>query len=103
LLRSRLQAGHLTLVLLASGQEWTLTELARRTGASVTTVGREMTRAEQAGVVATRRLGHTRLVTAAASALTEPLTELLLRAFGPAQIAAGELATVEGIQQATAR
>jgi hypothetical protein len=100
LLRSRLQADLLTLVLLNPDHEWTLTELARRTDASVSTVGREMTRAEQAGVATTRRLGHTRLVTAAASPLTEPLTEVLLRAFGPTQVLAEELAAIQGIDQA---
>jgi predicted nucleotidyltransferase len=100
LLRSRLQAELLTLILLSPEREWTLTELAGRAGASVATAQREVTRAEQAGVVASRRLGNTRLVSAAASALTEPLTELLLRSFGPRQIVAEELAELPGIQDA---
>jgi hypothetical protein len=37
--------------------EWSLTGLASRTGASVSSVQREITRAEQAGVVNSRRLG----------------------------------------------
>ena len=49
LLRSRLQAEVLTLVLLNPQQEWSLTGLASRTGASVSSVQREITRAEQAG------------------------------------------------------
>ncbi|HUN37564.1 MAG TPA: nucleotidyltransferase domain-containing protein [Trebonia sp.] len=100
LLRSRLQAEILTLVLLGPGQEWTLTELASRTGASVSSVQREITRAEQAGVVRSRRLGSARLATAADSPLTEPLTELLLRSFGPRQVLAEELQGVEGIERA---
>ena len=51
LLRSRLQAELLTLVLLSPGREWTLTELAGRVGSSVATAQREVTRAEQTGVV----------------------------------------------------
>ncbi|MGO8895361.1 MAG: hypothetical protein ACLPS1_00855 [Streptosporangiaceae bacterium] len=78
LLRSRLQAEILTLVLLGPEHEWSPTGLASRTGASVSSVQREITRAEQAGVVSSRRLGNLRLVKAADS----PLTELLLRSFG---------------------
>ena len=49
LLRSRLQAEILTLVLLGPEHEWSPTGLASRTGASVSSVQREITRAEQAG------------------------------------------------------
>ena len=98
LLRSRLQAEVLTLVLLGPAQEWSLTGLASRTGASVSSVQREITRAEQAGVVSSRRLGNTRLVKAADSPLTVPLTELLLRSFGPRQVLSEELEGVEGIE-----
>jgi predicted nucleotidyltransferase len=100
LLRSRLQAEVLTLVLLNPDQEWSLTGLASRIGASVSSVQREITRAEQAGVVASRRLGNVRLVKAADSPLTVPLTELLLRSFGPRQVLAEELGGVGGIETA---
>ncbi|MBO0832053.1 MAG: ArsR family transcriptional regulator [Actinobacteria bacterium] len=100
LLRSRLQAELLTLVLLTPGQEWTLTELAARAGSSLSSAQREMARAEQAGIVSSRRLGNTRLVTVAASPLTGPLTELLLRSFGPRQVVGEELAGVAGIEAA---
>jgi predicted nucleotidyltransferase len=100
LLRSRLQADLLTLVLLAPGREWSLTELASRTGASVSSAQREMARAQDAGVVSSRRLGNTRLVTAADSPITGPLTELLLRSFGPRQVITEELAGQPGIEEA---
>ncbi len=100
LLRSRLQAELLTLLLLNPGREWTLTELAHLAGASVATAQREVTRAEQTGVITSRRLGNTRLVTAADSPLTEPLTELLLRSFGPRHVLADELAGIGGIEGA---
>lgn len=100
LLRSRLQADLLTLIMLTPGQEWKLTDLARRVGASAATVGREVTRAEQAGIVTARWVGNTRLVTRADSPLTEPLTELLLRAFGPRQVISEELAPVTGVERA---
>ena len=100
LLRSRLQAEVLTLVLLNPDREWTLTELASRVGAAVSSVQREIVRAERAGVMASRRVGKTRLVKAARSPLTGPLTELLLRSFGPRQVLADELAGVPGIESA---
>jgi len=88
------------LVLLNPDREWTLTELASRVGAAVSSVQREIVRAERAGVMASRRVGKTRLVKAARSPLTEPLTELLLRSFGPRQVLADELAGVPGIENA---
>jgi predicted nucleotidyltransferase len=100
LLRSRLQAEVLTLVLLTPDREWTLTELASRVRSSVSSVQREVVRAEQAGVMASRRVGNTRLVKAAASPLTAPLTDLLLRSFGPRQVLAEELSDVPGIESA---
>lgn len=85
------------------GRAWGLAVrgLAARTGASVSSVQREITRAEQAGVVRSRRLGNVRLVKAADSPLTAPLTELLLRSFGPRQVLAEELEGVEGVQGPT--
>ena len=100
LLRSRLQAEVLTLVLLNPDREWTLTELASRVGSAVSSVQREVVRAERAGVMTSRRVGRTRLVTAARSPLTAPLTELLLRSFGPRQVLADELVDVPGIENA---
>ena len=90
----------LTLVLLNPQQEWSLTGLATRTGVSVSSVQREIARAEQAGVVGSRRLGNVRLVKATDSPLTASLTELLLRSFGPRQVLAEELEGVEGIEEA---
>jgi predicted nucleotidyltransferase len=100
LLRSRLQAEVLTLVLLSPEQEWTLTELASRVGSAVSSVQREVVRAEQAGVMVSRRVGKTRLVRAARSPLTAPLTDLLLRSFGPRQVLAEELSEVPGVERA---
>jgi hypothetical protein len=67
LLRSRLQADLLTLVLLTPGREWSLSELASRIGGSVSSAQREVSRAEKAGVITSRRLGNARLVSAADS------------------------------------
>ena len=100
LLRSRLQAEVLTLVLLHPDREWTMTELASRVGSAVSSVQREIVRAEQAGVMTSRRVGKTRLVKAAGSPITGPLTGLLLRSFGPRQFLADELSDVPGIESA---
>jgi hypothetical protein len=90
----------LTLVLLMPGREWSLTELADKTSASLSSAEREMARAEDACVVSTHRLGNTRLVTAADSPITGPLTELLLRSFRPRQVIAEQLAGLPGIETA---
>lgn len=101
LLRSRAQAEILSAALLNPDREWSLTELAQRVGASVATAQREVQRAEEAGVVRSRRVGNTRLVRADPDGpLTEPLTELLLRAMGPKQVVAETLAGVPGVEAA---
>lgn len=98
LLRSALQGEILALILLDPEQEWSLTDVATRVGASVTTAQREVSRAEEAGVVVSRRVGNTRLVRATPSPITEPLTELLLRSFGPPHVVAKEFAGIDGIE-----
>ncbi|MGQ0824682.1 MAG: ArsR family transcriptional regulator [Actinomycetota bacterium] len=101
ILRSRLQAETLAAVLLDPDREWSLTELAGMVEASVATVQREVQRAEEAGVVRSRKQGNTRLVRAEPSGdLTAPLTELLLRSFGPRHVLAGALRDVPGIDAA---
>jgi predicted nucleotidyltransferase len=98
LLRSRLQAEILTAVLLSPDREWSLTDLAGLVGASVATAQREIQRAEEAGIVVSRKVGNTRLVRAQPDGvLTAPLTELLLRSFGPKQILTTALRGVKGI------
>ncbi len=101
LLRSRTQAEILTAVLLNPEREWSLTELARQVGSSIATVQREIQRAEEAGVVRSRRVGNTRLVRADLEGpLTEPMTELLLRSMGPKQVLAEALTNVPGVEAA---
>lgn len=101
LLRSRFQAEFLAAVLLNPEREWSLTDLARLVGASVATAQREIQRAEEAGVVRSRKIGNTRLVRAdPVGTLTEALTELLLRSIGPKQILTEALRGVSGIDTA---
>lgn len=92
ILRSRTQAEILTTLLLNSGLELTQTELARRVGASLTSVIDEVRRLEQAGILASRTLGRARLVRAGDGPLVDALAEVVLRAFGPVHIVGEEFA-----------
>jgi len=101
ILRSENQARLLTALLLSPGREFTITELAEEIDASLSTVTREVQRAERAGIVTTRQLGRTKLViTNNSSVLFGPLAELLLVSFGPAVVAGEELADIGGIEAA---
>ena len=86
ILRSRTQAGVLTVLLLNPDLELTQTELARRVGASLSSVVDEVRRLEQAGLLSSRTLGRARLVRAGSGPLVEALAEVMLLAFGPLQI-----------------
>ncbi len=100
LLRSRVQAELLTRLLLDPGEELSLTRLAEAADASVSTASREIDRAEAAGLVRSRRVGNTRLVSANRdSPLFDPLAELLLRAFGPTTVIEEEFGPIDGIEE----
>src|SRR5215213_1819583 len=82
--RSRHQAELLALLLLHPNEEFTLTGLSRRLRTPLTTLQREVARLVEAGLVQQRRLGRTRLLSAApANRYAEPLTQLVTLAFGP--------------------
>jgi predicted nucleotidyltransferase len=93
ILRSRTQAGVLTVLLLNPDLELTQTELARRVGASLSSVVDEVRRLERAGLLSSRTLGRARLVHAGSGPLVAALAEVMLRAFGPLQIIAEEFGT----------
>jgi DNA-binding transcriptional ArsR family regulator len=83
ILRSQQQGEILTLLLGDPDLELSLTEIAARTGAPHPSVYREIQRAEQAGLVTSRKVGNTRLVRAnTASPYYSGLAEILTRAFG---------------------
>ncbi|MGV7744320.1 nucleotidyltransferase domain-containing protein [Mycobacterium kansasii] len=100
ILRSQLQGGLLAQLYLHPESEYSLSEVAKYVGASVTAVHHEVERLVAAGLVDERRYGNMRLIRAAQSRLTRPLTELLALTYGPIAVLPDELAAVPGIRQA---
>ena len=80
------------MLLLNPELELSQTELAERLAAPLTSVVDEVRRLEQAGILASRSVGRTRLIRAGSSVLVDPLTELVVRAFGPVHVVGGEFA-----------
>lgn len=101
ILRSQQQGEILALLLGDPDLELSLTEISQRTGAPHPSVYREVERAEQAGLVTSRKVGNTRLVRAnTASPYYAGLAEALTRAFGVPAVLASVLGTVDGIDAA---
>ena len=82
--RSRLQGELLALVLLHPDREWTVGELAGRLVVPVTTVQGEVARLAEGAVLATRKVGRTRVVRA------NTANQLTLVTFGPQTVVAEE-------------
>jgi predicted nucleotidyltransferase len=96
--RSRHQAELLALLLLHPDEEFTLTGLSRRLRTPLTTLQREVARLVEAGLVQQRRLGRTRLLSAAsANRYAEPLTQLVTLAFGPHLVVEEEFRELDGV------
>lgn len=101
ILRSQQQGEILALLLGDPDLELSLTEIAGRTGVPHPSVYREIERAEQAGLVSTRRVGNTRLVRAnTASPYYAGLADVLTRAFGVPAVLSEVLQPVSGISEA---
>ncbi|HUK67334.1 MAG TPA: MarR family transcriptional regulator [Streptosporangiaceae bacterium] len=101
ILRSQQQAEILALVLGDPDLELSLTEISQRTGAPHPSVHREVQRAEQAGLVTSKKVGNTRLVRANTDSPYYPgLADVLTRAFGVPAVVAGALQPIEGIEEA---
>jgi DNA-binding transcriptional ArsR family regulator len=100
-LRSQQQGEILALLLGDPELELSLTEISQRTGAPHPSVHREVQRAEQAGLVTSRKVGNTRLVRANPdSPYYAGLADVLTRAFGVPAVLAEALRHVGGIDQA---
>lgn len=101
ILRSQQQGEILALLLGGPDRELSLTEISQLTGAPHPSVYREVQRAEQAGLVTTRKIGNTRLVRAdTASPYYTGLADVLTRAFGVPNVLAAALQHVGGIETA---
>jgi DNA-binding transcriptional ArsR family regulator len=101
ILRSQQQGEILSLLLGDPELELSLTEIAARTGTPHPSVYREVQRAEQAGLVTSRKVGSTRLVRANTdSPYYSGLAEVLTRAFGPPAVLAQALGPLPGITAA---
>jgi DNA-binding transcriptional ArsR family regulator len=95
ILRSQQQAELLTLLLLHPGTEYSVTELSEKLSVPLTTLQREVNRFSEVGLIAERRAGRTREVSAnPKSRYTRPLTELLTLAFGPHVVVGEEFADI---------
>jgi DNA-binding transcriptional ArsR family regulator len=100
-LRSQQQGEILALLLGDPDLELSLTELSHRTGAPHPSVHREVQRAQQAGLVTTRKVGNTRLVRANTdSPYYAGLADVLTKAFGVPAVLADVLRQTSGISEA---
>ena len=98
--RSRLQGELLALVLADPGVEWTVGELAKRTGQPYQTVANEVRRLQAAGLVAMRPIGRSKLLRANEdSPYFRPLAQLALMSFGPPLVIAEEFGNMDGVLQ----
>ncbi|WP_062521902.1 hypothetical protein [Demequina silvatica] len=98
--RSDGQARLLSVVILGD-DEISLTDLASRAELAYPTAHREVARLLDAGILAERLVGRTRMLRASdASPLVPPLREILLIATGPVALLAEEFARIDGIEAA---
>jgi DNA-binding transcriptional ArsR family regulator len=87
--------------LLLTGDELSVTDLAKRAGLAYPTVHREVARLVDAGILTERQVGRTRLIRANdESPLVGPLREILTVATGPVVVLAEELGRIDGIESA---
>lgn len=100
-LRSETQARLLAALLLSPDREASIADLARETGADAGNLHSEVERMVRAGILTDRRAGRTRLLRADPNnPLTRPLTDLLVRGYGPKVAAEDALRDIAGIKKA---
>ena len=99
--RSRQQAELLALILGDAEMEASLTDLAAQLNIPVSSVHREIERAESAGLVESRKIGNTRMVRANTNGpYYVGLADVLVKAFGPPQVLSDALSPIDGIASA---
>jgi MarR family len=97
--RSRLQADILAALLLNPEREYSLTDLARRFDAPLSTVHGEVGRLVKAGLLRRHSAGRSAMIQAnSGNRLVEPLGELLFLSWGPAQVIAEEFEALPGAE-----
>jgi len=99
-LRSETQARLLAALLLQPDREASIADIARETGADPGNLHAEVERLVQAGILADRRVGRTRLLRASDSPLVHPLANLLVLGYGPKVAAEEALRDIPGIAHA---
>ena len=98
--RSQLQGEVLALVLGTPDAEWTVEELARRTGHPRQTVANEVRRLARASLLSARAIGRTKLLRAnTANPYFEPLAQLAVMSFGPPLVIGEEFRTIRDVEQ----
>lgn len=99
MLRSNTQGRLLARILADPATEHNLTELVEWTHSSMPTVSREVERAEQAGIVTSRKTGPTRLVRANQDHPLYPaVRQLILGTYGPPAVIAETFADLAGAE-----
>lgn len=97
--RSRLQGEILALTLPDPDREWTVDELAERTGEPYQTVAAEVRRLQGAEVLNATTVGRTKLLTAnRESPYLRPLSQLATMAFGPPSVIADEFGPLDDVE-----
>lgn len=87
--------------LLLGDDELSVTDVAHRAGVAYPTAHREIARLLEAGILAERQVGRTRLIRANSdSPLTVPLREILVITSGPVVLLAEELGRIAGVDSA---
>lgn len=99
-LRSETQARLLAALLLKTGREATIAELAREIGADPGNLHAEVERLVQAGILVDRRVGRSRLLRAGESDLIPALTNLLILGYGPKIVLEQALRGYDNIEHA---
>lgn len=97
-LRSDIQARVLAETLLRDG-EHTLGEIGYRSGVSLPSVQREVDRLTTAGILHSRKIGRTRVVSANTTyPLFDPLMQIIAATYGPATLVHAAFAELDGLE-----
>jgi DNA-binding transcriptional ArsR family regulator len=97
--RSDTQGRLLAALVAEPNREFSLADLAERADTSPATSGREIDRLEAAGIVRSRRVGNTRMVSIETTArLYQPLSEIVTATWGVPAIIAQEFGSLPGAQ-----